>query len=434
MRKSLLAGASLVVLVAVGACSVKDTSTGGSTSQPSGSAAAAKKEISFLVFETPNLTPQFWDDNIKRVSEKLGDVTVKKIVATGDRTPFAKQLLASGQFPDIQIGLQDLPSFADGGHLYAWTDEELKDFVCAKCSAIGGKVVQLPANTQTWQVYYRKSLFEKAGIKEAPKTYADLLKDADLLKGKGVQPFVIAGGPTPWASSLTWTGELTTDLYAGNPDWMHQRREGKTTFDSPEFLKATKKFADLAAKGYLNKKEISRDYPSGEAAFLAGKGAMYMMGSWFASAGDKSDIKDDIGIFAWPGDDGSMKLPAFTGGGLSVNAQSPNVDAAKRFALAWQTDKAYLDTSAVADALFPAIKGYELPGDIGTVMKGTYELYKQARDANALVPSFGWEQGDDGMIAGMQEKWALSSQDLITGKKSAEDVAKYLDTEWDKAS
>ncbi|MCT9930129.1 extracellular solute-binding protein [Planotetraspora sp. A-T 1434] len=431
MKKILALGAALTLAAGLSACSVGDNN-GGSTTQPSGSGAAAKKEITFLVFETDNLTPKFWDDNIKRVSEKVG-VTVKKIVAPGDRTAYAKQLLASGQFPDVQIGLQDLPSFDGSGNLAEFSDEDLQPFLCPKCSAIKGRTVQLPANTQTWQVFYRKSLFEKAGISAPPKTYAELLADAEKLKGKGVQPFVIGGNPS-WGSSLPWTGELTTDLYAGNPEWMHQRRDGKVKFDSPEFLKATKKFADLAAKGYLNKKDLGQSYDASQAAFLDGKGAMYPMGSWFAAASDASKVKDDIGIFAWPADDGSFHLPSFTGGGLTVNAKSPNVDIAKKFAVAWQTDKDYLDTSAVADALFPAIKGYTLPAKDGTVFKAVYDLYRQAVDQNATVPSFGWEQGDDGMIAGMPDKWNLSAQDIITGKKTPEEVLKYLDTEWDKSS
>ncbi|MBO3745576.1 extracellular solute-binding protein [Streptosporangiaceae bacterium NEAU-GS5] len=432
MKKIIVVGAALALAAGLSACSV-GTSNSGSSAAPSagGSQAGTKPEISFLVFETDNLTPQFWDENIARVSAKVG-VTVKKIVAPGDRTAYAKQLLASGQFPDVQIGLQDLPSFDEGGNLAEFTGDELSQFLCPKCSAINGRTIQLPANTQTWQVFYRKSLFDKAGIKQAPATYADLMADSEKLKAKGVQPFVVGGDPS-WGSSLNWSAELN-DVYAKNPEWMHQRRQGQVKFDTPDFLAATQKFADLAAKGYVNKKDLGQNYDASQAAFLDGKGAMYYMGSWFAAASDASKVKDDIGIFAWPADDGAFHLPAFTGGGLTVNAKSANVDIAKKFALAWQTDKDYLDTSAVADALFPAIKGYTLPAKDGTVFKAVYDLYQQAVQKNATLPSFGWEQGDDGMVAGMPDKFGLTAQDIITGKKTPEQALKYLDTEWDKAA
>src|SRR4051812_17319355 len=106
MKKIIVVGAALALAAGLSACTV-GTGTSGSSAAPSaaGSQAGAKPEISFLVFETDNLTPQFWDENIARLSQKVG-VTVKKIVAPGDRTAYAKQLLASGQFPDVQIGLQ----------------------------------------------------------------------------------------------------------------------------------------------------------------------------------------------------------------------------------------------------------------------------------------------------------------------------------------
>src|SRR5262245_5698675 len=97
-RTTALAAATLAVLLSISACSVKDDT---SSTQTSG-----KKEITFLVFETPNLTPEYWDAAIKRVTDKNPDITVKKLVAPDpDRTTYAKQLLSSGQFPDVMIAV-----------------------------------------------------------------------------------------------------------------------------------------------------------------------------------------------------------------------------------------------------------------------------------------------------------------------------------------
>src|SRR5262245_50403730 len=103
----------------LGACSVKDDS---------GSTGSGGKQITFLVFETPNLTLQVWDAGIKRVTQQYPDISVKKIVApTQDRTAYAKQLLTSGQFPDVMIAVSPA-GFAESGNLYAWQPGELKDF------------------------------------------------------------------------------------------------------------------------------------------------------------------------------------------------------------------------------------------------------------------------------------------------------------------
>src|SRR6266540_993714 len=190
MRRILALGvAALAVLAGLGGCTVGETNDAG------GGGGGAKQEISFLTFETPNLTPQVWDAAIKRVTDRYPDIAVKKLVSpTQDRTSYAKQLLTSGQFPDVMIAVSPA-GFAEGGNLYAWTDEELKNFQFPHNGAINGKVYQLPANTQTIPVvYYNKKQFATAGIAAPPKTYADLLDAAAKLKAKNITPFVSGGG------------------------------------------------------------------------------------------------------------------------------------------------------------------------------------------------------------------------------------------------
>ncbi|WP_377267328.1 hypothetical protein [Peterkaempfera sp. SMS 1(5)a] len=126
---------SLAMAAPLTACSVGNTTAGGGRNA---------QEITFLTFETPNLTPKYWDDAIKRVTAQYPDITVKKLVSpSADRTAYAKQLRASGQLPDVMIAVS--PSgFAEAGDLYAWQPSELKDFVVPDGGAIGGKVYQLP--------------------------------------------------------------------------------------------------------------------------------------------------------------------------------------------------------------------------------------------------------------------------------------------------
>jgi ABC-type glycerol-3-phosphate transport system substrate-binding protein len=432
MRRILALGvAALTLFAGLSACTVGGTNEGGG-----GGGAGGKKEITFLVFETPNLTPQIWDAAIKRVTDKYPDISVKKLVSPNPGgagvTQYAKQLLTSGQLPDVMVAVSP-GGFAEGGNLYAWTPEDLKDFACPTCGAINGKVYQLPTNTQTIPVvYYNKDLFARAGIAAPPRTYAELLADAAKLKG--VQPLVIGQGHD--SLGPTWAGILATEVYAKNPNWMHDRRAGKAKFSSPEFIAAARKLADLASKGYINKRDVSRDYAATQQAFLDGKGAMYAMGNWFAAAADNPDTKPkfEIGQFFWPSEDGRPVAPAFTGGGLSVNAHAKNLDAAKRFALAYTLDKTNLDNSTKNDGLIPAIKGYTPPPSVGPVYKTGYDMYQNAVRANAVVNAFGFESGDDAMLPGVVPKWDAAMQDLVTGRKTPEQVAAFLDQEWQKES
>src|SRR6266498_1738213 len=72
MRRSLALGAVALLAVSAAACSV-----GSNT----GSTSSGDKEITFLTFETPNLTPAYWDAAIKRVTDKNPGIKVKKLVA-----------------------------------------------------------------------------------------------------------------------------------------------------------------------------------------------------------------------------------------------------------------------------------------------------------------------------------------------------------------
>jgi len=423
-RGLLTAGGALVVAAATGACSVKEPNT-----------SSGQKTISFLTFETPNLTPAYWDAAIQRVTAKHPDIKVTKLVSpTADgRTDYAKQLLTSGQFPDVMIAVSPA-GFAQAGALYAWQPSELADFVFPTANPIKGKYYQLPANTQTIPpVYYNKTMFADAGITATPTTWAQLLEAAAKLKAKGHTPFVVGGGKDGFASAMILDGIVSVDIYGKTPDWMTQRRAGSVKFSSPEFVAALAKFADLAAKGYIKATDVSRDYAATEQAFLDGKGAMYPMGNWFAANADSKPHSFEIGVFNLPTDDGRTVVPAYTGGGMIVSAKAANLEAAKQFALGFQLDKTQLDASVKADGLIPAIKGYQPPDTVGKVYRAGYDLYQEGVAKNEVVHAFRWETADDGLLPGMTDKVDAAAQDLITGRKKPAQAAAFLDAEWAKA-
>lgn len=425
MRKiRVLTAAAVTTLLGLSACAV---------GEPIGNDSSEGKQITFLTFETPNLTPEYWDASIERALEDMPGVSVERLVSpTQDRTAYAQQLLASGQFPDVMIAVS--PSgFAESGNLYPWKPEELEKFLCPECGAIEGEVYQLPANSQAIpMVYYNEDLFAKAGIKAAPTTYKELLDASARLKEAGITPFVVGGGHD--SLGPTWSGILATEVYAQNPNWMEDRRAGEVQFSDPEFVSAAAKLAELADKGFIDERDLSLDYAGAQQAFLDGEAAMYPMGNWFAAAADNPDTKPDfeIGQFFWPSNDGEVVAPTYTGGGLLVNGKSENLEAAKEFALAWQLDPENLDASVVNDGLIPAIEGYTPPSEAGPVFMEGYELWQQAQEEDAVVNAFGFMAGDAAMLPGVVPDWDASAEDLVTGRKTPEEVAAFLDVQWEK--
>jgi multiple sugar transport system substrate-binding protein len=418
--------AATLLTVALAGC------TSGGTAASSGSGTGGTVELTMLTFETPNLPASLWDSAIARVSQKVPGIKIKKLVTPNvDRTTYAKQLASSGQLPDIMLAVNP-QGFAQGGQLAEFTPDDLKDFANPTSGAIKGKIYELPTNAQPQSLlYYNKTDFAKAGITTPPKTWTEFLAACAKLKGAGLTPIAVGGGgQDTFASMYTWVGTVGTDVYLSDPEFSKQITAGSKTFADPLFLKATDKVAQLAKLGYLDKQGTSRSYADHEKAFRAGSAAMYPMGSWFATSADNDKAKFDLGVFAWPSDDGRAVVPTLTGGGLSVSAKAENVDLAKKFALEWTKDKETADAFTKADGTFNTIKGYQPPTDMGPLFKSTLALYNQAVKDGTVTPALSIEQGDNGLPADLTVPIQQLAVELLDGKSDATTVTGKLDKEF----
>jgi ABC-type glycerol-3-phosphate transport system substrate-binding protein len=417
--------AATLLTVALAGCTSGGKAAGSSES-------GATIELTMLTFETPNLPASLWDAAIARVSQKVPGVKIKKLVTPNvDRTTYAKQLASSGQLPDVMIAVNP-QGFAEGGQLAEFTQDELKDFASPESGAIKGKIYQLPTNAQPQSLlYYNKGYFTKAGITAPPKTWTEFLADCAKLKRAGITPIAVGGGgQDTFASMYTWVGTVGTDVYLSDPDFSKQITDGSKTFDDPQFVKATDKVAQLAKLGYLDKQGTSRSYADHEKAFRAGSAAMYPMGSWFATSADNDKPTFDVGVFAWPSDDGKAVVPNLTGGGLSVSAKAENVDLAKKFALEWTKDKETSDAFTKADGTFNTIAGYQPPADMGPLFKQTLAIYNQAVKDKTVTPALSIEQGDNGLPADLTVPVQQIAVELLNGKSDAGTAVTKLNKEY----
>lgn len=383
-------------------------------------------KLTFLTFETPNLTAAYWDDIIAQATAKVPGVTIEKLVApTVDRDAYARQLDSTGQLPDIMIAVNPT-GLAEVGKLAEFTPEELSDWVNPTANSFGGKIYQLATNTQTIpMVYYRLSDFEKAGIAAPPKTWAELLEDAEKLKAAGITPFNIGGGGADtWADMYSLIALVGSEVYAKDPAWLSKLTTGETSFKDPLFVSAVTKFKELIDKGYVDPALLSNDYAATQASFLGGTGAMYPMGSWFTVA-PTAEQQKEYGVFPWPTEDGSLVVAAYTGGGLSVSSKAPDVPKAKEWAIAFS--KANTDAGAKFDALFVSLKGYTPPADMPQLYTATLDLYNQAVASGTVVSAFTVEAGVPALPPGMASEVASAVADLISGRKDVDAFVTHLD-------
>jgi len=391
------------------------------------SAFAADVKLTFLTFEIPNLSAQFWDDAIAATNKVVAGVEIEKLVSpTIDRDAYARQLDSTGQLPDIMVAVS--PSgLAEAGKLAQFDEAALANWFSPRSNSYDGAIFQLPTNTQTIPlVYYRLSDFEKAGIAAVPKTWTEFLDACEALKTAGITPINVGGGGADtWAANYTLFALIATDVYAKDSAWLGKLMNGETDFNDPLFQSAVTKLKTLVDNGCIDPALLSNDYAGLQASFLGGTGGMYPMGSWFAAA-PGADEQKLYGVFPMPTDDGSLVVPAYTGGGLSVSASAPDVAKAQEWAIAFSQVKENLDAFVRADALFISLKGYEPPADVSFLYNATLTHYKAAADANAVINVFGSEGGTPSLPAGFTGEVGAAVIDLISGRRDQASFTSYL--------
>lgn len=395
---------------------------------------AEAKALGFLTFETPALDATFWDTSIANALKEVPGITIDKIITPGsDRNAYAKQLQASGQFPDILASINP-KDFLEAGLLEPFDQEWLDaNFVLPNGNSIEGKSYIPPTNSQVIPlVFYNKDIFATNGI-EVPKSYAEFLDVVTKLKAAGVVPIEMAGAE-PWSSSMTLVGLASADVLGTDPGWIQKRYDGEVKFSDPLFANAMQKALDLIDKGAFDPAALSVDFATANANFLAGKSGMYPMGSWFTgSSYTSAEQAAHIGAFPFPTDDGTLVVPFNVGGTTSVSSGSADVADAVKFAQAWSLAPENLKVLIETDGAYPMMKNLGLD-DFGAAVSSLYgDSYALVTDDNTKVASFGWVNNDDALAPGINDAFYALSQALFSNRDLEGQLAQ-LDADWDAAA
>ncbi|MET9480717.1 extracellular solute-binding protein [Streptomyces sp. NPDC006638] len=421
-RTALTAAATgLVSCLAVTGCSTSGTSGGGGGGS-----------LTFMTFETPALTAAFWDTSIKEAQKAVPEVSVKKIVSPdADRTAYAKQLQASGQFPDILSSVNP-KDFTAAGLLQPLDQKWLDDhFTDPDGNRIDGKSYIPPTNSQIIpMVFYNKKIFAEHHL-EVPTTWEAYLNVVKTLKKAGVTPVEMAGGE-PWSAALPLAGLISADVLGADPQWIQKRYKGEVKFTDPAMTGAVGKYRQLVEAGAFDKGALSVSYADANKQFLDGGSAMYPMGSWFIGQIPAADAAD-FGTFLLPSSTGKTIVPFNTGGTTAVSAKSAHVADATRFAEAWSLSKPNLKTLIETDGAFPMLKNVPFE-DFGAKVTPVYtDAFKLVTEDNAKVSAFGQVNNDDALPPGVVEQFNALSQKLFTSSDVKGQLASF-DESWDKAA
>jgi multiple sugar transport system substrate-binding protein len=198
----------------------------------------------------------------------------------------------------------------------------LEDFGANNLGAatIDGSVYWVKMLTDTGGVYYRKSLFEAAGL-AIPTNIDELIAASNALntgRQKGLY-LGLDGGIGAALGLLVWSAG--TDYLTA---------ENTPGFNTPEVAAGFSKLKELNDSDSLLM-GFTTDYWD-PTAFIQGASAMQWTGLWAFPAINEA-LGDDVGVFAWPPTSEAGVSSTFYGGwGECVNAKSKNLDAAKAYA------------------------------------------------------------------------------------------------------
>lgn len=172
------------------------------------------------------------------------------------------------------------------------------------------KLYALPIDSDAGLLYYRKDLLEKAGITEAPKTYAELFKACDTIKSKVAEAkgADCYGGQFDKYEGLTVNASEVINAAGGSV----VDDAGKPTVNTAEAKTGLDLLANAFKDGHIAKKAITYTEELGRADFMSGKLLFHRQWPYqYALASDKKASKV-VGKFE------VAPLPGATGPGVST--------------------------------------------------------------------------------------------------------------------
>jgi ABC-type glycerol-3-phosphate transport system substrate-binding protein len=375
--------------------------------------------VSLLVNVTPNLTEEWWNELVKPFEDANPgiDVVIQNPGAEGVAAAVPR-LLAAGDAPDVVESLPPTtelaPELLDLSG-YSWAS----DGPLADQYAIDGKNYMAGIGQQVQSLwFYNKTAFADAGISETPTTVDELSDDLAALKAAGWTPIQTGGD---WMSSYALQTLALPSVIGEHADWYQEMSDGSLTF-SGTYGDAVAQYADWIADGYVNDDALGIKYADAEQNFLAGKSALYPMGSWFVASEAAAADPADIGVFRAPAVSG-VDQPA-----MGANIASPYVimkdskhqDAATKLVEYLVTDETAILDQLQVDGNYRSGYEYEM-SDLGT------ELLTIVTDTpdSAYTPT-GQGYGERTLPTGYSTEINAQTQALLGGT-SAKDVEAAMD-------
>lgn len=324
---------------------------------------AFAETITYMTPETDPTSVKVDKTIIKRFEEANPGVNVKLSHADlEDLLPKLSMMLQAGTAPDVAFCSPDyVPPLVKQDNL-ANVEDLFKDIgdIPEKLVTPNAKngIYDIPIAQEANLLYYRKDLFEEAGV-EVPTTFGEWLEAAEALtKDTDGDGNIDQYGMTLRGKPPGNNGAFLSFLWANNGDLLDEN--GNVAIDSPEALEALKFWGELAE--YCPPGVPNTSYHDMIANFATGKTAMVVgPGRLMANIDRYSpDLQPNVGIAAPPVGPSANEPAVWAPINNFVVFKGNNVDLAKKFTKFYLADKQYILflTSAVPGHSLPTRKSW----------------------------------------------------------------------------
>ena len=263
---------------------------------------------------TLTIEQQEWEGLVEKLTTSLSsDSETPDVVEVGNTQ--APTFTSAGAFSDVSSNLEDW-----GG------DDLLQGFV--EGAQVDGKTYAVPYYAGSKYIFYRKDLFEAAGI-EVPTTMDEFVQAAIDLKAANPDPANFSGFWFPgqdWRNAVAFVWDAGGDLAVEDGD---EWTGSLSTPESVEGLETVQKLMEQASGAAKDGNEENPQTPfcNGEVGMLSAPG--WVKGLIEDPETGCPDMVANLGVFALPGTDGAPAPVLLGGSDIAISAKSKNQDLAQ---------------------------------------------------------------------------------------------------------
>jgi multiple sugar transport system substrate-binding protein len=176
-------------------------------------------------------------------------------------------------------------------------------------------------------LYFRRDLLDRAGIREVPATWAELIEVCRSLKAEGIEPFAI-GSKDLWPTAA-WFDYL--DLRINGHAFHMALTRGEVPYMDARVRAVFAKWRELLDLGCFAKNHASLSWQESQALLYQGRAAMMLIGNYIV-ANFPPELRERMDFAAFP----AIRYPAgrfeeAPTNSVHIPAAARNKDDARRF-------------------------------------------------------------------------------------------------------